>query len=247
MSAQTGNTDKALQKPTNDILSTAMRQAIEGITGIATSETNEALLSLGHVLQQLRSGRFLQTLQKEWNRYREKGKIPEDYETSEQHAACLQELLDSLDTQLPDDKRLEVMKRIFLVASTEEHSTRADPLPLEFLRTARTLSSAEVLILNAAYALGKNSLSGEEVVEPYTWREKIAEQSGLKHAALIELYQEGLARKNLIVPVDPEHNFMMLGKHFGLTSFGHALCEFIEDFESGEQPASPYAKPEAAD
>lgn len=247
MSAATDNSDKSLQKPTNDILATAIRQAIEGFTGIATSERNEVLLSLGHVLQKLRSGRFLQALQKEWNSYREKGKIREDYETSEQHAACLQELLDSLDTQLPDDKRLEVMKRIFLVASTEKHSTREDPLPLEFLRAARSLSSAEVLILNAAYALGKNTSSGEGVIEAEIWRGEIAEQSGLKHEALIEFYQEGLTRKNLILPKDDEHDWMELGNCYGLTSFGHALCEFIEDYESGGQSAPPCAKPGAAE
>jgi hypothetical protein len=48
----------------------------EGLTGILSSKPQEWILSAGFLLQRTRASDFLATFLKEWEKYREKGRIP---------------------------------------------------------------------------------------------------------------------------------------------------------------------------
>jgi hypothetical protein len=89
----------------------------EGLTGILSSKPQEWILSTGYLLQRTGAHEFLATFLKEWDKYREKGRIPDDYLKSEQHKECLLEILDYLDKALPDVITFSVLKKIFLFAS----------------------------------------------------------------------------------------------------------------------------------
>jgi len=128
-----------------DVLDRTITRLLEGLAGIVSSKRDELALSIGHIiLQRLTAGRFLEAFSKEWKDYREKGRIEDDYESTEQCRSCLQELLDFLDKDLPDEQRLNVLKQIFLVAATEEASTRDGHLPLQYMQIARKLTAGEV-------------------------------------------------------------------------------------------------------
>jgi len=90
---------------TSDVLRQTLTNLAEGITGVLSSPKQDLALSIGHIFQRLRGGQFLSTFLKEWNEYRAKGRIKEDYQFSEQHKACLQEMLDFLDKDIPDETR----------------------------------------------------------------------------------------------------------------------------------------------
>ncbi len=106
-----------LNKNTDDIIKDTLSCLAEGITGIAASERKELAFSVGHIFQSLRKGHFLTKLLAEWNVYREKGRIPKDYHETEQHHTCLQELLEFLDHDSPDEIRFEtrVWRAVFLL------------------------------------------------------------------------------------------------------------------------------------
>jgi hypothetical protein len=87
---------------------------VEGLSGIALSKKMDFQLSVAHLLQSLIKGKFLNQLIGEWNEYKNKGKIKDDYQTTEQHIECLQEILDFIDSDLPDEKRFSVLKKYFL-------------------------------------------------------------------------------------------------------------------------------------
>ena len=114
---------------TGGLLAKTFTALAEGLTGIAASERQNIMLSVGHVLQALRKGRFLNEFRDEWNGYRDKGRIDEGYEDTEQHYACLQELLSFLDNDLADEERFGLLKKILLVAATEEVTDRTSILP----------------------------------------------------------------------------------------------------------------------
>ena len=104
------------QDDTSNIIVKTLTNLAEGLTGVATSSKSELILSVSHTFQRMRGGMFLSTFLEEWNRYREKGKVKDDYQFSEQHQVCLQELLEFLDKDSPDEVRFEVLQKIFLVA-----------------------------------------------------------------------------------------------------------------------------------
>lgn len=69
-----------LQMETSGILEKTAIGIAEGITGIAASGKKDWLLSVGHILQRLRAGQFLNTLRNEWEQFRATGRIKDDYQ-----------------------------------------------------------------------------------------------------------------------------------------------------------------------
>jgi hypothetical protein len=218
-----------------DILDRTITHLLEGFTGIASSRREDLVRSVGFVLQGLTAGRFLDTFRKEWQDYREKGRIKDDYESTEQCRSCLQELLDFLDKDLPDEQRFNVLKQIFLVAATEEASDRNSYLPLQYMQISRALTAGEVLVLNTAYRIAikqPNRMSNDMVVAH--WQKVIAKESGLTYPELVEVHENGLAEKNLIYKRTPtgrpdiDRYEAKLGEHFRLTNLGFTICSYID-------------------
>ena len=85
------------------------------------------------------------------------------YTQSEQHKACLQELLDCLDKDSPDQVRFDAIKSIFLTVATERLSSRDSFLPQQYMQTCRTLSSGEVIVMTTIYeAIQEDNWNREE-------------------------------------------------------------------------------------
>ena len=216
------------QEDTSSVLSKTLTALVEGITGIAASEKRELCLSVGHILQALRERKFLSQLLKEWNQYRDKGRIKEDYQTTEQHYTCIQEILDFLDSDPPEEIRFDILKKIFLVAATEKVSDRNSFLPQQYMKLCRTLSSGEILVLSTTYKISKQKYVERSAAE---WLKKIALESGLVHPELVEIYEEELMKKHLLSPrVHSDRSGINVNPHFRLTSLGFDICNYIENY-----------------
>jgi len=217
---------------TSDVLRQTLTNLAEGITGVLSSPKQDLALSIGHIFQRLRGGQFLSTFLKEWNEYRAKGRIKEDYQFSEQHKACLQEMLDFLDKDIPDETRFKFMKQIFLVSATETISDRHSHLPLQFTTIARTLTSGEVLVLNATYEIAKDKAPWGKDRSANLWLQKIADRSGLKFRELVAIHEEELTKKNLMWQRQhADKSGVIIGPHNRLTELGFELCRFVEKYD----------------
>ncbi len=210
--------NKEFEQSTDNVLSTTLRELGEGITGIALSSKNERILSISHLFQRIRGGQFLSQLLEEWNRYREKGKVKDDYQSTEQHKVCLQELLDFLENDSPDETRFEVLKKIFLVAASEEFSDRESLLPQQFMKIARRLSSGEVIVLITRYKLG-------DTVNTINVNKVVAKKSGLQYRELVAGYEQKLLDKKLMRQGERYPGI------FHLSDLGSALCKYISHYE----------------
>lgn len=225
---------------TGEVIKKTLTSLAEGITGIAASERKDLALSVGHIFQSFRKGQFLSQLGGEWDSYREKGRIKDDYIGTEQHRSCLQELLDFLDNDSPDEVRFEVMKKIFLVAATETASDRNSLLPYQFLRLCRGMSSGEIIVLNATYMIAKSDQI-PEITGAKKWLEVIAKKSGLSHTALVEIYEEDLIKKHLLSRrFFADQSGVEAKPHFRLTSLGLELCEYIDRYDNVSKEAQHF-------
>jgi len=221
-----------LDKNTSDIVKDTLTCLAEGITGIVASDRKELAFSVGHIFQSLRKGQFLSKFLSEWNAYRDKGRIPKDYHETEQHHTCLQEMLEFLDHDSPDEIRFEVMKKVFLVAATETVSDRNSLLPYQFLRLCRGMSSGEVIVLNSTYRIAKSE-QFRDIHAANQWLDVIAKKSGLSHKSLVEIYEEDLIKKHLISRrVHSDQSGVAVTPHFRLTSLGLELCDYISIYDS---------------
>ncbi len=216
---------------TSNLLNETIKALAEGATGIASSERKDLVLSIGHLFQKIRSGRFLETLKVEWDEYRKKGRIKNDYTKSEQHMSCIQEMLDFLDEDSPDQLRFDFLKKIFLAASSEQVTSRDSYLPQQIMKICRQLSSGEILVLSATHKLSvdKNYPPTRKSVD---WLSYIAEISGLKHSELVELHERDLIKKNLISDRSIGDNTAVnAGNNYRLTPLAFDVFKFIQNYD----------------
>lgn len=220
---------------TSDLLAETIISLGEGITGIAASDRKDLILSIGHIFQRIRSGRFLETLKHEWDGYRKKGRINDDYMETEQHQDCLQEMLDFLDRDSPDEIRFAFLKKIFLTAATESVSNSDSLLPQQYMKLCRTLSSGEVLVLQATFESAKNRDWDPNDMSARNWEIAIAEKSGLRYPELVEIHERNLIDKNLMTSrTHSDRSGVTLGQHYRLSDLGYQICKFIESYDDGE-------------
>ena len=223
---------------TSDLFGKAIDSIIEGATGIAGSKKHELLLSIGHLVQRTRAIGFLGATKATWEDLREKGKIDPGYETSSQHKDCLQEFLDFIDNDMPDEIRFEAMQNVFLNAAVEEKSTRNSILPQQFLKICRGLSSGEVLLLRSIYQYSNEGNKLPDHMPASRWIQLIAENSELKYESLVESLEECLMAKHLLSRRrHGDRSGIEQTDHFRLTKLGYDLCEFICDFPKSDGDA----------
>ena len=187
-------------------------------------------LSIGHILQRLRGGRFLNVLKDEWNGYKEQGRISDEFEQSDDNLDCLQELLDFVDRDIPDSRRLEAMKNLYLNIAVNSASDTPALNNQQLMRVCRSLSSGELIVLLNAYKLGLQKTEqqwGSQVAS--SWLRLVAEESGL-YVELVELNEGELIEKRLLSRrTHGDGSGVKLGHHFRVTDVGGALCEWIAE------------------
>jgi hypothetical protein len=228
--------NNSIEKPnTKALITNTINNLINGISGIAISENKEYILSANRIVRSIRSGYFLTSLITEWEKYKNQGRITADYEFSEEHFNNLTEILDYLDNDIPNDKIFKVLKTIFLKSAIENQKDNL--LPHQFLKIARKLNEGELIVLLSIYKIYRNPNKLEKdkfhyEVNIHYW-EIIASESGLMHSQLIELHDSGLLEKKLLKSrLNSNKSKVDLEPYFGLSDFGVAFCNYIENFEN---------------
>jgi len=221
-----------LRKDTSSVFRDSILDIIKGITGITASNRKEIIFSISRIFQGLVGAQRLSVVWEEWDRFKKKGCIKEDYQDTEQHKDCLLELLQFLEKDLPDKVRFSVLKQIFLVAATEKIYNRDSSLPLQFMQICKKLSTGEILTLQAVYNIYKSG--GWDKKRPderiAKFRNQIAKVSELKFPELVGIYETNLMDKALLTEraFGAPQTSSAIGEYYRLTSLGYELCRFIE-------------------
>jgi hypothetical protein len=224
---------EVLDPKTENVIANTLTGLVQGLTGVATSSKTDLILSISHTFQRMRGGQFLSVLLDEWNRFKGKGKVKEDYQHTEQHKVCLQELLEFLDKDSPDEIRFKALKQIFLVAASEEITDRNSMLPQQFMKIARSLSSGEVILLKSIYRVVKEEpIDSKQHLGVQGWISKMTSVSGLKYSGLVEIYEQDLMDKKLVTPrTHGDKSGVSISPYFRLSDLGYELCNFIEAYK----------------
>lgn len=218
---------------TENIIVKTLANLAEGLTGVATASRSELILSVSHTFQRMRGGQFLSAFLEEWNRYREKGKVKEDYQFSEQHHVCLQELLEFLEKDSPDEVRFKVLQKIFLVAASEEMSDRSSFLPQQLMKISRSLSDGEIVLLSTVWHIAhEGSFEPEQHYGAHKWLQEVTAASGIEYQELVEIYEQGLMDKKLLTPrLHGDRSGVSVRPHYRLSSLGYKFCEYLQAYE----------------
>jgi hypothetical protein len=194
------------------------------------------ILTSGRLFQGLINLEFLDTLHKEWDDLRSKGQIKNDYQQTEQHHACFQEMLDFLDTDKPDKTRFDFIKKIFLSAATETAESRDSVLPQQYMSITRQMTSGDVLLLSGLYDMYTKGIHDSSApTNANVWIKNAAKHTPLKHGALVRFHEKHLMELELISKRRGSDNSNIIGANYNrLTSMALGMCEFIAEYDTLE-------------
>lgn len=216
----------------------------ETITGFLISDKNDKKLIAGHIIQSIFKGNLLTQFGQELKNLRNKGLIKEDYFATHKQQATLLEFLKFIDgEETPDEERFKAMKSIFFASITKNITEDDEILTYQLMQICKKLSSAEILILNGAYAVVKNT--GKKLLEGINvsncnaniWAQIVSKKIGHNLPDIVFQHENHLMelklitdrqylRNNTEVPRD-----FSTSQYFRLTALGYKLCEFITKYE----------------
>lgn len=196
-------------------------------TGVAGSSRSEVVSSVGHIFQGVIAGKCWRTLKAESEYFIEKGKIKQDFITSDQSQSCLIELLKFFEQEIPDQERFVLLKKIYIVTASEQIYNRESPLPLQFIQMAKKLTQGEILVLFAAQRLG-----GVGVASQSEFIELLTRESKLVHKEIVQRHYDSLFSNSYLAQV--QNNALIsqvLIRDYLITPMGKAFCDFVIHYD----------------
>lgn len=210
------------------LLVEALKQSDAITTGAFGTKKLELLMIPGRLVQAARNKKFIDQLSKEIEELKQKGAIKDEFLKSEQAQSCLQELLSALENPPVDEVKFNLLKSIFIKAAKEEISSSDDSTPQLLMNLAKDMTSGEVLLLAAAFKLGKNNTATDVKTEAQKWLWFTAQNSELKTTALVEFYEKKLIEKRMMLDRKySDRSQINFGGHYRLTDLGIELCRFF--------------------
>lgn len=221
----------------NSLIDKTIDNLINGLTGIALSGKADYILTASKLLKGVRNGKFLKILSDEWKDLQLKGKIASDYEFDEIYYDSLAEVLDYLDKDISNHNIFNLIKNIFLKSAIENN--KSDLLPLQYIKIAKSLTEGELIILSSIYRISKTpsiySNNKDRLDSTSNYLKFVADESGLKYEALVEIHEIGLMDKKLISGRKYEDGSgVSIHPNFRLTSLGKSFCEYIENYKEDQ-------------
>lgn len=216
----------------------------EFLTGFLSSDANDYKLSGGHLVQAVLKRNLFTQLGREINKYVKEGKIKEDYFATNLNQQTLSELLKFIDTEVPDEERFKAIKSIFFASVSKDSAENDEILAYEFIKICKDLSSMEILILSANYAVVNNT--GRSLTRGIEWGSNrgvsywaqiISEKTGHNLPEFVLQFENHLMNLQLIslrqfMQNNTElTNYFMPTPYFRLTPLGYKLCEFMTKYE----------------
>ena len=218
---------KFLQQPTLALA--------EFLTGVLSSDLSDYKLSAGKLVQAAIRGRLLSQFGEEIKKYRDDGKIKEDYFTTRKSQATLLELLQFIDGDIPDEELLRGLKSIFLNMVAIDSDDKTEQVAYQLFQVCKKLNSMDILILRTCYKI----YSGEDLANVNTgsnsygdWEKTVAEKMGYDLPELIGAQDEKLVRLGLLSGRSySDKSGVRTGKEYRLTKLGIKLCEYITGWD----------------
>ena len=216
----------------SDLISLTIENMDKVLAGLGAEIKDKGILqNIGLLAQQIRGYGLFKGLAAELQTLIEAGTIKSDYLETPQYLDCLQEILKFLDEDIPDEARFNALKAIFLVAASEQASSRDEVLPHQYMRLCKKLSSGAVLVMLTEYRVitsNKPEGSFPRSLKAKAWQDNIAKEAGLKHAEMVALFDQDLVKINILSPLGPSDiSFVKITERGRLTDLGWGLCEFI--------------------
>ncbi len=222
----------------DEIEKITINNIIDGLTGFITSGKTDYAHTANRLFKSLFAHNFLNQLQMEWDSYCVKGTVDLDYSSTKPYINSLSELLDYLDSDIPNDEIADTLKKLFFIPSFRDLLNEDDKLlSIEYMKLVKQLNSGELTVLFTTYKYNNlNIHNTRSSWDAEKWLNEIAVKSNLKYSELVEVHEKKLMELCLITKRKYEdESGIILNNKFRLTNLGYNLCKYIELYNNFKQ------------
>lgn len=226
-------------KSVQDFFKNTISDMVACAAGLLTIDKNDYILVAGRLIQAGIKSNMLKQLGKEIKDLTDKGKIKTKWFKSEYCRMSFLELLNFIDSEVPDEERLKAMKALFFVSAEISSSEQQMRLSYELCLICIKLNSGDILILNSAYklysdqslAVKYNINKGDHGVSG--WLSGMSRVVGHNIPSLIENHEDNLMKLKLIT----RRTYNDLSgfeptPYYRMTELGYRLCDFVLKFDN---------------
>lgn len=201
----------------------------EFLTGLLANESSAYKLSAGKLIQGAVKGKFLSELGKEIKKYREEGRIKEDYFASNKNQLSLLELLKFIDGDVPDEEVFNTMKGIFFMSVMVDSDNAKEMVGYQLMQVCKKLTSLDIMILRTCYGIYQNPAHGYRGITDYhSWEKIVAQEMKFDLPELVGAQDDKLVGLGLLSGrTYADKSGIRKGREFRLTSLSIKLFDYI--------------------
>lgn len=205
----------------------------EFLTGLLSSDIATYKLSAGRLVQAAVRAKLLTQFGREIKKYRDAGKIKEDYFATNKTQATLLELLQFIDDNPPDEEVLKALKSIFLNMVSTNANNKNEQIGYQLFQLCKKLTSMDVLILKSCYEIyQENNIHYHEITNHGSWVEEVSKRVGYGLPDLIDASDDKLVELHLLSGRRyADKSGIVKGREFRLKPLGLKLCEYITGWD----------------
>ena len=203
------------------------------ITGALAQSKADAILIAGRLVQSALKGKLFEQLGREINELIETGKIPEDYADKKYGFKSLSDMLEFIDSDVPDEDRFRAVKALFFSVIANSEDEKETIRRYSIFRLVRKLESEHWLILRAIYSIitSPGYQDNPKAIHANSWIDLIAEMVGHRVPALIENNDVFLEELRILSARTYGDKSGINPKNLRLTELGIAICELIDEYD----------------
>lgn len=199
------------------------------ITGAYALGKKGAVLSGLRIFQGALKGKIYKQFSLELNSLIEKGQIPKDYAEKKFGFKSLIELLEFIDSEIPDDDRIKAIKDLFYSINLNSISEGDRLARYQLFQIVKKLNSSQLLLLKTSYKLYlSNELKEKNEHGHDQWLKKVADIIGHNITALIEQDENILMESNLLTKRIYSDKSGINTDNGRLTDMGIQLCKLLD-------------------
>jgi len=210
----------------------------ETVTGALSLGRSDAILIGGRLVQAALKGKLLTQVGREINQLIEKGKIREDYAKTKFGFKSLVELLEFIDSEVPDEDRLRAVKAMFIAINAVDAKEGEEIVNYQLLQISKGLSASQLFVLKTVYDLHKENafVSSPMLLTAREWLGTVAQRIGHNLTALVEQDEILLIKAGLITERSYQDRSGVNRTNARLSDLGIRFCDYLIKY-GGQLPA----------
>jgi hypothetical protein len=216
-----GDLLKGIAEDSPEVLTGVLGQAVSTLYGAAAGAIAVSGIK---VIHSALKGSGLRQIAIEFKKLKDQGKIKEDFLDTDLGRACLSDLLGAIE-QNPDPRRIQALKAAFLRIAVNPGNEAEAIYQQQLLQAIGGLTSGEIILLATMLRVGGTNTHNRADA----WLNDMAGKTGFLAEGIVELAEESLIKKKLIMPRAEDNILIRWGQCNRLTSFGERVCRFMQE------------------